>query len=59
MVRFGMSNPNNTNKSPYTLLQEVKYRAQQDCLGRQRVFTEKRRDLKFLTRAQFEAKWGA
>lgn len=51
-----MNNPNNANNMT---LSEVKYRAQQDCLKRQKTFTEKRRDLKVLTRAQFEAKWGA
>ena len=55
-IRLGMNNPNNANNMT---LSEVKYRAQQDCLKRQKTFTEKRRDLKVLTRAQFEAKWGA
>lgn len=49
----------NAAKSPQNTLQEVMYRAQQDCLRRQKVFNEKRKDLKFLTRAQFDAKWGA
>ena len=56
----GMSNTEiNAAKSPQNTLQEVMYRAQQDCLRRQKVFNEKRKDLKFLTRAQFDAKWGA